>query len=697
MRRLACVTIVLLLVCPVAHAQMGCHAMGALEGISPCAKELAKAVSQEPFQKVYWPAIMVKLTDETNPGLPFFRQGLTQYYGLDYEEAMRNFKEAKKDPTLAAMASWGIALAAGPNINLDMTDACHCLAKKEIKRAACLAGVDAKIDLCPADKNPQEDCKPGLPTTQLEKDLIEALKQRYNYNLPVEAKQHAEAYKTAMAGISKQHSDDKNVSTLYAESMMNLHPWDLYENDGQPKEWTPRIVDVLKTATGDSQEAIGGNHYYIHAIEGSLALRKDKAVQQAAMQSADLLQTQVTQSGHLVHMSSHIYLLLGEYQKSLNANLKAVDNDVLNDKGIMHSGYGQACSGPYAQYIKNTGCPQLYYGHYVSHNYFFGSVSATFLGQSKNAIALACATQSHVQRFVAYEPGLQRYLAAPFLTLVVNRNWSAICDETKCKEETAPPIPNFENCYSQGQEDSGCRVLRTIWYWARGMARVAYARNANGDWNAMGKEIEKIPPCSMDTRTVYNTFGNNCAKDVLNIGHWILYARMKWAEADLKQALIGLRSAVGAEDQLLYDEPPQWFTPAREAFGGLFLQAAKDPALSADQRSRYYHEALLTFEAALFYHPSSGRALYGKMRALQGLGREADAEKAKQAFDDAWLRADYTMTDAGLWPDKKISEPPKDLLEPSICACKTPAWPPPVGTEDPSSTKIAEGLRGCSK
>jgi tetratricopeptide (TPR) repeat protein len=676
---------------------MGCHAMAGLEGISPCAKELATAVSQEPFQKVYWPAIMDKLTDAKNQGLPFFRQGMTQYYGLDYEEAMRNFKEAKKDPTLAAMASWGIALAAGPNINLDMTDACHCLAKREIKRAACLAGVDANIDLCPADKNQQEDCKPGAPTTRLEKDLIEALKQRYNYKLPVEAKKHAEDYKNAMAGILKQHSDDKNVSTLYAESMMNLHPWDLYENNGQPKEWTPRIVDVLKTATGDSQEAIGGNHYYIHAIEGSAALRKETPVQQAAMRSADLLQTQVRQSGHLVHMSSHIYLLLGEYQKSLDANLKAVDNDVMNDKGITHYGYGEACSGPYAQYIKNPGCPQLYYGHYVSHNYFFGSVSATFLGQSKDAIALACATQAHVQRFVAYEPGLQRYLAAPLMTQVVNRNWGAICDETNCKEETTPPPPNFENCYSQGHEDSGCRILRTIWYWARGMARVAYAKTADGDLNAMKKEMDKIPPCSKDTRTVYNTFGNNCALDVLKIGHWILYARIHWVDGEkdrLHQTFLGLKNAVDQEDSLLYDEPPQWFTPAREAFGGFYLQAAKE----FDQRRiEYYTEALEIFEKALFFHPASGRALYGKMRALQGLGRTDDAQKAEQAFHKAWLTADYTMTDAGLWPDKNISEPSKEISEPSICACKVPAWPPPVGTEDPSSKKLADGLRRCSK
>jgi hypothetical protein len=119
-----------------------------------------------------------------------------------------------------------------------------------------------------------------------------------------------------------------------------------------------------------------------------------------ALLSANLLPAQVPKSGHLVHMSSHIYLLLGNYETSLNANVKAVANDV--------GQYGDACRGTYEAYTKDSTCPQLYYGHYLSHNYFFGSVSATFTGQSKEAAKLACATSAHVERFVGYEPGLQR-------------------------------------------------------------------------------------------------------------------------------------------------------------------------------------------------------------------------------------------------------------------------------------------------
>jgi hypothetical protein len=415
-------------------------------------------------------------------------------------------------------------------------------------------------------------------------------------------------------------------------------------------------------------------------------------------------------------MSSHIYLLRGGYHDSLDANIKGANNDVEQ--------YSDACSGPYEKYNADKNCPQLYYGHYLSHNYLFGSVSATFMGRSKDALALACDTQAHVQRFVAYEPGLQRYLAAPLMTLVVNRNWDAICDKTETDCEGPNPSdpefkkPVFDDCYRQDPfKKDDCLVLRSIWYWARGMARAArgmerVARDENGDadFNAAADDltamkrviglIDIIDPCSATNRTSHNTFGNNCARDVLEVGQKILKARIEWAKvpqtgtAQFFKSLTHESSPVIAEDKLVYDEPPQWFTPAREAIGGAYLQAAKVSS------STNYSDALVLFEEALSRHPKSGRALYGKMRALQGLGSAEAAERAKEDFCNVWsdapghkMPADYTMTDADLWPaaskdaqdDYVVSCPKVEKKEPSKCACQSPiwsTWPPPSKSFD---------------
>jgi hypothetical protein len=85
-------------------------------------------------------------------------------------------------------------------------------------------------------------------------------------------------------------------------------------------------------------------------------------------------------AGHLLHTPSHIDHLIGDY---------------------------------------NEGCPQLYYGHYLSHNLFFRPVSAAFEGQRQNA-----ATWAH----------------GPLISMVMNRDWNGIF-----KQSTGPVM--LENCY----------------------------------------------------------------------------------------------------------------------------------------------------------------------------------------------------------------------------------------------------------
>ena len=49
-----------------------------------------------------------------------------------------------------------------------------------------------------------------------------------------------------MKKVYDQFSSDPDVGALYAESIMDLHPWDLYEKNGTPKPWTPEIVSLME-------------------------------------------------------------------------------------------------------------------------------------------------------------------------------------------------------------------------------------------------------------------------------------------------------------------------------------------------------------------------------------------------------------------------------------------------------------------
>jgi len=50
----------------------------------------------------------------------FFDQGLTLVFAFNHEEVARSFRRAAEVDPQSAMAYWGVALALGPCINLDV-------------------------------------------------------------------------------------------------------------------------------------------------------------------------------------------------------------------------------------------------------------------------------------------------------------------------------------------------------------------------------------------------------------------------------------------------------------------------------------------------------------------------------------------------------------------------------------------------
>ncbi|HWT07033.1 MAG TPA: hypothetical protein VN224_14815, partial [Xanthomonadales bacterium] len=334
-----------------------------------------------------------------------------------------------------------------------------------------------------------------------------------------------------------------------------------------------------------------------------------------AKRSADLLRTLVPGSGHLMHMPSHTYMLVGDYAAAFAVNASAIAVD--------DHQFAAACAGTYEQYTKNPDCLQLYYGHYGAHNLFFRSVAALFAGNRAAALENARKAQRHVQHFVAYEPGLQRYMTAPLTTLVANHDWAAVLREPE------PP----ESCYIQPPftHETGCRILRSTWLWARAMADAATGNTttAKVDYDKFAAEQKLIAPPDP------TGWGNNSAAAILAIADQTVLARIAWADGKRLAAIEHLKLAVTYEDGLVYDEPPQWAHPSRQSLGGALL-AQSD-----------YAGAARVFRDDILRHPRNGRSLYGLSRALKGLGDPWRTVYAE--YKAAWKIADYTMSDAQLW------------------------------------------------
>lgn len=666
MRHVACVA-VLLFVCPIALAQhhVG-HGVALAAGAdSPC-RVLAPAVDRKDMPKVNWP--VTTNTEAQN----FFNQGMTEYYGFNYEEAMRNFRKAQElDPSMA-MAAWGIALAAGPNINLGMESDCRTVALEQSALAVRLG-----------QKDPDN----------VHKALINALALRYAGSLTETVAYSVamrEAWRSAQSKFQPapaRAANTANVGALYAESLLEMRPWGLYDAAYRPALDTEAINGVLITAMAAESNAIGANHFYIHTIEAS-------ATPRCGLESANLLQTwpQMTgaqplqEPGHLVHMPSHIYFRLGDYARAIAGNSAAVAAD--------KSQYEDACSA--TPKTPNT-CPRLYYGHYLSHNLFFRTVAATFTGQSTQALSWARETCAHAQRFVTSEPGLQHYMAAPVMTLVMNRDFTTIL-----KKEGA----RSDDCSIEAFPDD--HILAAMWHWARGIANTA-AKDLTGasqEYNLMLDEMALVQLSGPAG------WGNNSAAAMLAVAQSTLQAHFTWAGGQCatgksgpcqaikctsferclqagEQAIEHLKLAVTHEDALVYDEPPQWFPPTREALGGAYLRVAQ--VRSDSDQQAMYNLAEKAFDEELLRHPGSGRALYGKMRAIAGRGE--DSAKAKDAFCNAWGEADYTMSEEQLWPagndlgdlenypvtcPQKPIVPPDPGPRPLDCTGKLPPPPSPA-------------------
>ncbi len=157
----------------------------------------------------------------------YVNQGLLLAYGFNHAEAARSFHYASKLDPECAMAYWGFAYVLGPNYNAGMEPDNYERAYIAIQKA---------LQLSNNDISPKE------------KALINALAKRYVKD-PVDDRNELDiAYSNAMAEVYENFPNDADIATLYAESMMDLHPWDLWDKKGNTKEWTPKIISTLEHA-----------------------------------------------------------------------------------------------------------------------------------------------------------------------------------------------------------------------------------------------------------------------------------------------------------------------------------------------------------------------------------------------------------------------------------------------------------------
>lgn len=242
----------------------------------------------------------------------YFDQGMQMVFAFTYSVAIRSFQEAQRQDPNCAMCYWGEALARGPFLNGVMTEANSGPAFAAAQRAvAALAHNDA---------------------TPTERGLVNAMAVRYvETHDPDTRAVHDSAYSQAMADVYRAHSDDLDVGTFYAESLMLLDPVRAEYRIGDP--FVQSFHRVLEEVLAADINHPGACHLYIHATEATEEPER-------AEPCADLLMTAIPGASHLNHMPSHTYNRIGRWSTAVRSNMLAWHSDQRTEfgEGVSYAG-----------------------------------------------------------------------------------------------------------------------------------------------------------------------------------------------------------------------------------------------------------------------------------------------------------------------------------------------------------------------
>lgn len=501
------------------------------------------------------------VTTDSPASQRFFDQGLRLTYGFNHSEALRAFKEAARLDPANAMAYWGWALVLGPNLNLPMLPEVAPQAWEAVRRAVALQDT----------------------VSERERAYIEALAARYSGESMADRAPLDDAYARAMKKLVQRYPEDLDAATLYAASLMNLNPWDYWNLDGSPKRNTDEILATLQSVVDRDPRHAGALHYYIHAVEPRHPERGER--------HADMLAGLMPGAGHMVHMPSHIYMRVGRFADSYEANRRAVAAD--------------------ESYITQCRAQGIYPLNYYPHNIHFMAWSAMVQGRPQAALEAARKVVDKVPPELAADKNVwalhETFLSQPVFVMVRFGMWAAVLAE---------PKPDIES-----------RFMTGIWHYGRALAYLHTGRPAEARL-----ELRALTAAREAMGEVEHYIGYAVAENLLTIAEEIVLGELAYAEGYTLEGLAHLERAVRLEDGLLYNEPPDWYFPVRHLLGAMLLDAGRP------------NEAEVVYAADLRNNPENGFSLFGLRLALEGQGKRADALSVAERLDRAWADSTHELT-----------------------------------------------------
>ena len=506
-----------------------------------------------------------KISTSSDSAQVYFNQGITMYYSFHIIEAMASFKKAAKFDPDCAMVYWAQALTYGPNIN-DLGYIASPEALKAASMATQLSGT----------------------ASPMEQALVKAMAARYTADSADATRPKLNAaYTNLMRMASVKFASQPDVQALYADAMMLEHAWDLWNNDGTPKPWTPLIETTLEKLLLLAPNHPGANHYYIHVMEPSPFAAR-------ALNSANILGKLTPGLSHTLHMPAHIYLRTGQYNEGITVNENAVN------------GYKNVLS----IYSPVAGSDFLY----LIHNLHMQTNVAMLAGRDAYSQQSAAATVKSIPADYLLAPApmgsaVQYIYMVPTLSNIRFGKWEELLKAEK---------PNENMTYAN-----------ILHHFGRGMAlaHLHKIEEANAELTLL-KELMK------DTSLMVPFAVFSPAIDGARVAEKMLAGRIALAEMKTGEAIIALEEAVKTEENMVYTEPRDWLLSPKQYLGHAYMKAGKPKAAEA------------AFRKDLLVNNENGWALFGLYQALLGQKKLKEAEEVLTRYEKAFEKADIKLTAA---------------------------------------------------
>ncbi len=222
-----------------------------------------------------------------------FDEGLLLLHNFEYEDALKAFEEATALDSTEVLTHWGEAM-------------CHYKALWKLQNTDNGKAIVSRLG------NTREERLASIDNP-LENAMWEVVEIMYGEG---DFKTRNNLIKDHLASLHKKYPNHQEIAAFYALSL--IWSTEKYGDGSDDLRLAASIADDIIKANPLHPGAL---HYKIHALDGPVSAKD-------ALDAADAYAKVAPDAAHALHMPSHIYLALGEWDGVVNSNEKSYNASV---------------------------------------------------------------------------------------------------------------------------------------------------------------------------------------------------------------------------------------------------------------------------------------------------------------------------------------------------------------------------------